>query len=122
MGQAKLVTVLQGRVHDVAVDCRKGSPTFGKHVGVDPDDSNSQELFIPEGFAHGVCTLQANAVVLYKVSAFYAPSLERGILWNDPDLGIRWQVAAVNAIISERDTQLPRLRDLSTQFSYAGAS
>jgi dTDP-4-dehydrorhamnose 3,5-epimerase len=87
MAQAKLVIVLKGRVRDVVVDCRHGSPTFGRSVRVDLDGEDWQQLFVPEGFAHGFCTLEPDTVVLYKVSAPYAPKLDGGLLWNDPDLG-----------------------------------
>jgi dTDP-4-dehydrorhamnose 3,5-epimerase len=119
MAQAKLVMVLRGRVRDVAVDCRKGSPTFGSHTGVELDGDNWHQLFVPEGFAHGFCTLEPNTIVLYKVSAPYASKLDGGILWNDPDLGIDWPVAADKAVISDKDKQLQRLRDLPSPFSYA---
>jgi dTDP-4-dehydrorhamnose 3,5-epimerase len=122
MDQAKLVVVLRGRVHDVSVDCRNGSPTFGQHVDVVLDAESSQQLFVPQGFAHGFCTLEPSTLVFYKVSALYAPKLDGGILWNDPDLQIEWPVAADSAVLSEKDRQLPRLRDLSSPFSYAGGS
>jgi dTDP-4-dehydrorhamnose 3,5-epimerase len=120
MAQAKLVMVLKGRVRDVVVDCRKGSPTFGRHVAVDLDSENWQQLMVPEGFAHGFCTLTPDTTVLYKVSAPYAPKLDGGILWNDPDLGIDWPVEAGNAVVSDKDKQLPRLRDLASPFSRMG--
>jgi dTDP-4-dehydrorhamnose 3,5-epimerase len=122
MAQAKLVTVLKGRIRDVVVDCRDGSPTYGKHVGVDLDGETWQQLFVPEGFAHGFCTLEPDTMVLYKVSAPYAPKCDGGILWNDPDLGIDWPVAMRDAVVSDRDRQLPRLRDLAPVFSHAGVS
>jgi dTDP-4-dehydrorhamnose 3,5-epimerase len=122
MAQAKIVMVLRGRMRDVVVDCRKGSPTFGRHVGVDLDGDEWQQLFVPEGFAHGFCTLEPDTMVLYKVSAPYAPKLDGGIAWNDPDLGIDWPVAAGNAVVSEKDKQLPRLRDLASPFSYTGTA
>jgi dTDP-4-dehydrorhamnose 3,5-epimerase len=119
MAQAKLVMVLKGRVRDVVVDCRKGSPTYGNHIGVELDGEDWHQLFVPEGFAHGFCTLEPNTIVLYKVSAPYASELDGGILWNDPDLGIDWPVAANKAVISDKDNQLQRLRDLPSPFSYA---
>jgi dTDP-4-dehydrorhamnose 3,5-epimerase len=122
MAQAKLVVVLRGRVRDISVDCRNGSPTFGRHVEVDLDADGCQQLFVPQGFAHGFCTLEPNTFVFYKVSALYAPKLDGGILWNDPDLQIEWPVAADSAMLSEKDQQLPRLRDLSSPFSYPGSS
>jgi dTDP-4-dehydrorhamnose 3,5-epimerase len=118
MAQAKLIMVLKGRVRDVVVDCRKGSPTYGNHMGVELDGENWHQLFVPEGFAHGFCTLEPNTIVLYKVSAPYASELDSGILWNDPDLGIDWPVAADQAVISDKDKQLLRLRDLPSPFSY----
>ena len=118
MAQAKIVTVMRGRMRDVVVDCRKGSPTFGQHVGVELDGEEWNQLFVPEGFAHGFCTLEPDTMVLYKVSAPYAPELDGGIAWNDPDLGIDWPVAPDKAMVSEKDKQLPRLRDISSPFTY----
>ena len=118
MDQAKLVMVLRGRMRDVVVDCRTGSPTFGQHVGVELDGENWNQLFVPNGFAHGFCTLEPDTMVLYKVSAPYAPDLDGGIAWNDPDLGIDWPVAPDKAMVSEKDKQLPRLRDISSPFTY----
>ncbi len=109
-GQAKLVRVTQGEVFDVAVDIRKGSPTFGKWSGVRLSAENHRQLYIPVGFAHGFCVLSETAEFLYKCSAYYAPSGERGILWNDPDIGIAWPVK--DPLLSEKDKRLPRLRDL----------
>jgi dTDP-4-dehydrorhamnose 3,5-epimerase len=122
MAQAKLVTVLKGRVRDIVVDCRAGSPTFGRHVGVDLSGEEWHQLFVPEGFAHGFCTLEPDTMVLYKVSAPYAPELDRGILWNDPELGINWPVQAEHAIVSAKDKRLPRLRDLGSPFNHSGAA
>ena len=117
MAQAKLVTVLKGRVSDVAVDCRKGSPTYGNHICVELDGENWHQLFVPEGFAHGFCTLEPDTIVLYKVSVAYASELDGGIVWNDPDLRIGWPVTADKAVISDKDKQLPRLRDFPFPFS-----
>jgi dTDP-4-dehydrorhamnose 3,5-epimerase len=119
MAQAKLVTVLRGRVHDIVVDCRVGSPTFGRHLGVDLGGEEWHQLFVPEGFAHGFCTLEPDTMVLYKVSAPYAPELDGGILWNDPDLGLVWPVKQDYAVVSDKDKQLPRLRDVNPPFHYA---
>jgi dTDP-4-dehydrorhamnose 3,5-epimerase len=121
MAQAKLVTVLTGRIRDVAVDCRRGSPTFGRHIAVDLDGESWQQLFIPEGFAHGFCTLEPNTMVFYKVSAPYAPELDRGVLWNDPELGIDWPVPQDKVIVSEKDKRLARWRECPPLFSYAGS-
>jgi len=108
--QAKLVTVLQGEVYDVAVDIRVGSPTFGKYVGVVLSGENKRQLFIEEGFAHGFCVTSETALFMYKCSDRYAPESEGGILWSDPDLGIRWPIPRPH--LSAKDEKLPRLRDL----------
>lgn len=108
--QIKLVRVIRGEVFDVAVDIRKGSPTFGKWSGVKLSEENHRQLYIPAGFAHGFCVLSETAEFLYKCSEYYAPSGERGILWNDPDIGIAWPVK--DPILSEKDARLPLLRDL----------
>lgn len=109
-GQAKLVRVTRGEVFDVAVDIRKGSSTFGKWSGVRLSGENHRQLYIPIGFAHGFCVLSETAEFLYKCSEYYAPSGERGILWNDPDIGIAWPIK--DPILSEKDEGLPRLRDI----------
>jgi dTDP-4-dehydrorhamnose 3,5-epimerase len=109
--QDKLVRVTRGRILDVAVDVRRGSPTFGRHVAVELSAENWLQLYVPVGFAHGYCTLEPDTEVLYKVSAVYAPQCDAGILWNDPDLGISWPFEARQALISEKDSKLPRLKD-----------
>jgi dTDP-4-dehydrorhamnose 3,5-epimerase len=119
MAQAKLVMVLRGRVFDVAVDCRKGSSTYGEHVSAELSDGEWNQLFVPEGFAHGFCTIEPDTLVLYKVSAPYAPQLDSGILWNDPDLKIDWPKAAERAVLSDKDQRLPRFRDLGDHFIYS---
>jgi dTDP-4-dehydrorhamnose 3,5-epimerase len=118
--QAKLVRVLAGRILDVALDIRLGSPTYGRHVAVELDAESNRQVFVPEGFAHGFCTLTEQARVLYKVSHFYAPAHEGGILWCDPDLAIDWPAAPERATLSERDRRHPRLRELAPCFNYAG--
>jgi dTDP-4-dehydrorhamnose 3,5-epimerase len=118
MAQAKLVMVLRGRVRDVAVDCRQGSPTYGEHVSAELSGEDWNQLYIPIGFAHGFCTLEPGTLVLYKVSAPYSPELDRGILWNDPDLRIDWPTSPDRAIVSEKDRRLPRLRELGEHFRY----
>jgi dTDP-4-dehydrorhamnose 3,5-epimerase len=110
--QAKLVQVAKGTIFDVVVDIRKGSPTFGKWTGVYLSDEEIRQIFIPEGFAHGFCVISEYAVFMYKCSDFYARECEGGILWSDPDLAIRWPVE--NALVSEKDIKLPRLKDLAT--------
>ncbi|MCA1726441.1 MAG: dTDP-4-dehydrorhamnose 3,5-epimerase, partial [Actinobacteria bacterium] len=108
--QAKLVAVPRGRMFDVAVDIRPGSPTFGRWVGQELDGESGRMLFVPEGFAHGYAVLSDEADVLYRATAEYAPELEGGIRWDDPDLGIEWPVA--DPVVSARDRALPLLRDL----------
>jgi dTDP-4-dehydrorhamnose 3,5-epimerase len=115
--QTKLVSVLRGAVFDVAVDIRKNSPTFGRWVGVELTETNFKQLLIPAGFAHGYCTLVPDTMVFYKVDAFYAPSHDRGILWNDPAIGIAWPASAGNEIVSEKDRTHPPLADADTPFT-----
>ena len=109
--QAKLVQVAKGTVFDVVVDIRRGSPTFGKWTATYLSDEKSRQIFIPEGFAHGFCVMSEYAVFIYKCSDFYVPECEGGILWSDPDLKIKWPVE--NALVSEKDMKLPRLKDLA---------
>jgi dTDP-4-dehydrorhamnose 3,5-epimerase len=109
MAQAKLVRVLRGAILDVAVDIRPGSATFGRHVAVELDAERGGQLFVPEGFAHGFCTLADDTEVFYKVSRPYAPDCERGILWSDPTLGIAWPVGPEAAVVSDKDRSLPPL-------------
>ncbi len=116
--QAKLVMVFSGRILDVVVDCRKGSPTYGRHVAVELSRDSWSQLYVPEGFAHGFCTLEADTSVLYKVSTPYAPKFDSGVLWSDPDLGIEWPVGADAAVITDKDLALPRFRDLADPFHY----
>ncbi|HNV85713.1 MAG TPA: dTDP-4-dehydrorhamnose 3,5-epimerase [Candidatus Omnitrophota bacterium] len=112
MAQGKLIRAVRGEIFDVAVDIRKGSETFGKHVGVTLGEKNRKMLFIPAGFAHGYCSLTDGSEVLYKVTNFYSPRHERGLLWNDPDLGIEWPRLDREYALSERDQKYPRLKDL----------
>ena len=109
--QSKLLRVIKGQVLDIAVDIRRGSPTFGKHVSVILSGDNHRQLFIPRGFAHGFSVLSEEAVIQYKCDRFYEPSAEGAIAWNDPDLGIDWQVPADKVILSEKDLCHPRLKD-----------
>lgn len=114
--QDKLVRVIRGAILDVAVDLRRDSPTFGQHVKVELTENNFQQLFVPIGFAHGFVTLEPNTEVLYKVTNYYAPDHDHGVLWNDPDLGIDWSIDESQAVISDKDRQWPRWRELSTFF------
>ncbi len=109
--QAKLVRAVVGRVLDVAVDIRQGSPTFGKHVAVELSEDNHRQLFIPEGFAHGFSVLSERAVLQYKCNAYYAPTHEGGIAFDDPELNIDWGIPADKAIISDKDRQHPGIGD-----------
>jgi len=118
MGQAKLVRVGAGSVLDVAVDIRAGSPTYGRHVAVVLSAAEGNQLFVPEGFAHGFCTLEPDTEVFYKVSRYYSPEHDRGMLWNDPALGIAWPVAEGEALLSDKDRRQPRLAKLPQLFHY----
>jgi dTDP-4-dehydrorhamnose 3,5-epimerase len=112
-GQDKLVQVLQGEILDVAVDIRRGSPTFGRAVMAMLSEHNSRQMFIPKGFAHGFCVLSEKALIVYKCSDFYAPEQERGVLWSDPALGIEWPVTA--PLLSVKDERLPLLVDIPAE-------
>ena len=116
--QAKLVSVLTGAALDVLVDIRHGSPTYGGHVAVELTADNGLQLLVPRGFAHGFCTLADDTLVQYKVDAHYDPARDLGLLWNDPDLGIRWPVTAETAILIDKDKKHPRLRDLPRYFAW----
>ncbi len=109
--QAKLVRVIKGKVLDVAVDIRKSSPTFGKHVMVELSEENKRQFFIPRGFAHGFLVLSEEAIFIYKVDNPYTPQQEAGIRWNDPDLAIEWPIDPTKVQTSEKDLKQPLLRD-----------
>jgi dTDP-4-dehydrorhamnose 3,5-epimerase len=111
--QDKLVSVIRGEVFDVAVDIRKGSPTFGKWVGTVLSEANRHQIFIPAGFAHGFCVLSQEADLVYKCSDFYTPGDEYGIRWNDPDLDIKWPLSDV--LVSEKDQKVPLLKDVQPE-------
>ncbi len=108
-GQGKLVRCPKGAILDVAVDIRHGSATFGDHVAVRLDQATGNQLWVPVGFAHGFCTLEADSMISYKVTGYYDPDADRGILWNDPGLGIEWPVEAGDAVLSEKDQNAPTL-------------
>lgn len=115
--QSKLVRVVKGRVLDVAVDIRAGSPTFGKHVAVELSEDNHMQLFIPRGFAHGFAVLSEEAVFQYKCDNYYAPMSEGAIAFDDPALGINWRLPSDKVIMSEKDKNHPRLKD-AVLFNY----
>ena len=117
--QSKLVRVVEGAVLDVAVDIRKGSPTFGRHVAVELTGDNHRQLFIPRGFAHGFAVLSETAVFQYKCDNFYAPQSEGAIAWDDPDLGIDWRIPEGREVLSAKDKVHPRLRDAEWLFDYS---
>ena len=114
--QSKLVRVVKGAVLDVAVDIRKGSPTFGQHVAVELSEQNHRQFFIPRGFAHGFAVLTDEVIFQYKCDNYYAPQSEGAVAWNDPDLGIDWGVPADKAILSEKDMKHPLLKDADIPF------
>jgi dTDP-4-dehydrorhamnose 3,5-epimerase len=116
--QTKLVRVIQGSVYDVAVDCRKGSPTFGQSFGLELSEENKLQFFIPKGFAHGFSVLSATAVFSYKCDSLYNPTAERGILYNDPALKIDWIIEAEKALVSGKDTILPLFADAEMNFNF----
>lgn len=109
--QDKLVRVIKGAILDIAVDIRQGSPTFGKHISAVISQENWQQILVPKGFAHGFITLEPNTEVVYKVTDYYSPDHERGILWNDPELGINWGIDPSEVVLSDRDKKHPRFSD-----------
>jgi dTDP-4-dehydrorhamnose 3,5-epimerase len=117
--QTKLMRVVRGKILDVAVDIRHGSPTFGRFAAAVLSADQWNQMLIPRGFAHGFCTLEPDTEVLYKVDTFYEPSHDRGLLWNDPDVGIEWPVEGTGAILSERDRRHPRLGEMPPYFHYS---
>ena len=115
-GTAKLVRVTAGRIFDVALDIRGDSPTFGDHFAIELTSDNGAMLYLPVGTAHGFCTLADETHVTYKSSAYWEPTLDRGIRWDDPELGIEWPVAADHAIVSEKDRNQPMWSDIQSPF------
>ena len=116
--QSKLVRVIKGAVLDVAVDIRKGSPTFGQHVAVELTEDNHRQFFIPRGFAHGFSVLTDEVIFQYKCDNFYAPQSEGALAWDDPDLGIDWRIPTDKVLLSEKDCHHSRLRDAEWLFDY----
>ena len=114
--QSKLVRVVQGAVLDVAVDIRKGSPTFGQHIAVELTADNHRQFFIPRGFAHGFSVLSAEVIFQYKCDNFYTPQNEGAIAWDDPDLGIDWRIPMDKVLLSEKDRLHSRLKDAEWLF------
>ncbi len=119
--QGKLVRCLSGAVLDVAVDIRHGSPTYGEHVAVTLTAEQGNQLWIPVGFLHGFCTLTADVEIAYKVTAYYDPAADHGVLWNDPAIGIAWPDFVDPALMSGKDQRQPLLRELPRYFDYSGA-
>jgi dTDP-4-dehydrorhamnose 3,5-epimerase len=117
--QDKLVRVIRGAVLDVAVDIRRGSATYGDHAAVALSAENWRQLLVPAGFAHGFVTLAPETEVIYKVTAYYAPEHDHGILWSDPALGIAWGVAAEAAQLSDKDRDQPRLEEIVSPFEFS---
>lgn len=117
-GVSKLVRCGRGRIVDVAVDLRSGSPTYGDWEAVELDDQAMRQLYVPVGFAHGFCALSDTADVMYKQSAYYDPDVERAIAWNDPDIAIAWPLPQRELTVSERDAAAPLLRDIVAQLPF----
>ena len=117
--QAKLVRVLNGSIFDVVVDLRLESPTYGQWVAEEISAESGEQIFVPQGFAHGFCTLERNTEVAYKVDSYYAPASETGVIWNDPSLNISWPVELNEAILSDKDRKLGTFKDLVSPFHYA---
>jgi len=118
--QAKLVAVVKGRILDVAVDVRHGSPTFGTYVSTELSAESGRQVYIPIGFAHGFLTLEDEVVVTYKASDYYAPAHDSGIRWNDPDIAFRWPLKDTEIITSDKDRRLPTLKEFASPFAYDG--
>jgi len=117
-GQSKLVRVSTGSILDVAVDIRRGSPSYGRHVAIVLSAAEGNQLFIPEGFAHGFCTLEPNTEIVYKVNRYYSAEHDRGLAWNDPQLGIAWPVTGEQALLSDKDRRQPVLAGLPPHYRY----
>lgn len=116
--QSKLVRVVKGKVLDVAVDIRSGSPTYGKYVTCEMTEENKRQFYVPKGFAHGFCVLSEEAIFQYKCDDFYHPEAESAIAWDDPDIAIQWPVEAEKVILSEKDMHHPNLKDFESPFIF----
>ena len=116
--QGKLVRCIKGSILDVAVDIRRGSPTFGRHVAAELSASNFRQLWVPPGFAHGYLTLEANCEVLYKVTDYWAPNCEKGLAWNDPTVAVNWGIPEDELTLADKDRGNPTLDELEPAFHY----
>ena len=116
--QGKLVRVIKGAIWDVAVDIRRGSPTYGQYAAAELSEENWAQLWIPGGFLHGFCTTQPNTEVIYKVTGDYDKAAERAVIWDDPELALPWPVAPGAALLSDKDKALPRLAECDAWFDY----
>ena len=115
--QGKLVRCVRGAIWDAAIDIRRGSPSYGRYVAAELSAANGRQLWIPGGFLHGFCTLEPESEVIYKVTGGYDKNSERGVIWNDPDLGLPWPIAPADVVLSEKDAVLPRLAACESWFS-----
>lgn len=118
VGVAKLVRCARGRILDVVVDLRRGSPSYGEWEGFELDDESLKLLYVPVGFAHGFCVLSETADVIYKQTAYYDASVERGIAWNDPEVAIQWPLPVGELLVSDRDRQAPRLSEIAGELPF----
>lgn len=114
---AKLIRVVRGAIYDVVVDLRSGSPTYGEHLGVELSADNWAQLYVPVGFAHGFCTMKPDTEVAYKVTDYWSAEVDKGVAWDDPDLGIDWPVDPGGAVLSDKDKAQPSLSDLPGYFN-----
>jgi dTDP-4-dehydrorhamnose 3,5-epimerase len=119
--QAKLVRVLRGAIYDVAVDLRRGSPTYGQQCGATLTAAGGEQLFVPRGFAHGFCTLEDETEVAYKVDDVYAPECDGGLLWSDADIGVNWPCPAAEILVSDKDAKLPNFAGFHSPFEWKPA-
>ena len=120
--QAKLVRCGRGRFRDVAVDIRRGSPTYGQWTGVELSFENGRQLLIPEGFLHGFVTREPDTEIVYKCSDYYAPECDGAVLWSDPDIGIDWGLGDAEPVLSDKDARAPRLAEFETPFTWEGGA